>query len=148
MRPDLDTYFTNIALAVAERSNCCKRKVGAILVKDKRIISTGYNGAPPGVDDCLQRGYCSKEEDLPCMAEGLHGESNAIIAAAKAGISVKDSVIYCTYSPCRSCANMIKTAGIVAVYYGEVYANYLEGPKYLEWLGISCEVCITGSQNG
>jgi len=86
--------------------------------------------------DCLERGYCSKIEDLPCLAEGLHGESNAIITAAREGISIDGATIYCVYSPCRCCANMMKVAGIVEVVYENMYSTYPEGPSYLESLGI------------
>lgn len=127
MRPDIDTYFTNIALAVAERSNCCKRKVGAILVKDRRIISTGYNGTPRGTQNC-DEGGCARcaagdttgvDLDL-CVCS--HGEENAIVQAAYHGVSVKGSYIYTTLFPCPLCAKMIINAGVEKVVYLIDYA--------------------------
>lgn len=130
-RPTLDEYFIALAKATATRSTCRHRDQGTVIVKNKRVISTGYNGAPPGVRDCLQRGFCSKVEGLPCLAEGLHGETNAIASAALMGISVEGATMYSVYSPCRSCCNLIKSAGIVEVMYCEVYDGFPEGPEYL-----------------
>lgn len=135
-RPTLDEYFMQLARAASSRATCRHRWQGAVIVKNKRVISMGYNGAPPGVADCLERGYCSKEKGLYCLAEGLHGESNAIITAAKEGISVNGAILYCIYSPCRSCCNMLKTAGIVEVVYEQVYTGYPEGPDYLYDLSV------------
>lgn len=135
-RVSFDNYIMQICHTVAARATCRHRDQGAVIVKNRRIISTGYNGAPPGVADCLERRYCSKAEGLSCLAEGLHGESNAIITAAKEGISVSGATLYCVYSPCRSCCNILKTAGIVEVVYEEVYENFLEGPEYLKSLGV------------
>ncbi len=135
-RISLDDYFMKICHTVAERATCRHREQGAIIVHDKRIISTGYNGAPSGVTDCLQRGYCSKSEEAGCLAEGLHGESNAIIMAAKEGISVNGSVMYCVYSPCKCCCNMIQAAGILEVVYEQRYSGFENGPEYLMSIGI------------
>lgn len=139
-RISFDAYAMRICHTVALRATCRHRDQGAIIVKDRRIIAAGYNGAPPGVRDCLQIGYCSKEKDLPCMAEGLHGESNALISAAKAGVSVEGSTIYCIYSPCRACCNMVRTAGIRTLVYEHVYDGFSEGPDYLRSLGIDAYV--------
>ncbi len=136
-RISFDQYIMVICHAVAERATCLHRCQGAVIVRDKRIISTGYNGAPPGVKDCLERKYCRKSESLPCQAEGLHGESNAIITAATYGISVKGSILYCIYSPCRACCNMIKTAGIEQVVYEHIYEGFKEGPEYMQEIGLS-----------
>ncbi|MCJ7760876.1 dCMP deaminase family protein [Candidatus Bathyarchaeota archaeon] len=136
-RISFDEYIMRICHAVAARATCRHREQGAVIIKNRRIISTGYNGSPPGLKDCLELGFCSKEKGYPCRAEGLHGESNAIITAAKEGISVDGTVLYCIFSPCRTCANMLKTAGIVEVVYGEVYDGFPEGPVYLESLGVS-----------
>ena len=135
-RIDIDTYFMLIAKTASLRSTCRHRQQGAVSVKNKHAISIGYNGAPPNVKDCLELGYCSKSEGLPCLAEALHGESNAIITAAREGISVDGAMIYCTFSPCRSCSNMIKTVGIIEVVYAEVYDGFQDGPSYLTSLGI------------
>lgn len=135
-RISFDDYIMRICHAVAARATCRHREQGAVIVKNKRIVSTGYNGAPPNVMDCLGRGYCSKERNLPCLAESLHGESNAIITAAREGISVDGTTLYGVYSPCRGCCNMLKTAGIVEAVYEEVYDGFPEGPEYLESLGV------------
>lgn len=135
-RISFDEYIMRICHAVAARATCRHREQGAVIVKKKRIISTGYNGAPPGVKDCLERGYCSKAEGLPCLAESLHGESNAIITAAKEGISVDGTTLYCVFSPCRGCCNMLRTAGIIEVVYEGVYDGFPDGPEYLGSLGV------------
>lgn len=135
-RISFDDYIMHICHAVAARATCRHREQGAVIVKSKRIVSTGYNGAPPGVKDCLERGYCSKAEGLDCLAEGLHGESNAIITAAREGIKVDGAKLYGVYSPCRCCCNMIKTAGVVEVVYEQVYTGFPEGPGYLLELGV------------
>jgi len=135
-RISFDVYAMRICHTVALRATCRHRSQGAIIVKDRRIMATGYNGAPPGVKDCLELGYCSKSENLPCMAEGLHGESNALISAAKAGVEVEGATIYCIYSPCRSCCNMIRTASIKTLIYEQVYDVFPEGPSYLVSLGV------------
>ena len=136
-RIPFDEYIMEICHTVSLRATCRHREQGAIIIRNKRIISTGYNGAPPGVLDCLELGYCSKEKNNICLAEGLHGESNAIITAAREGINVNGSTMYCIYSPCKSCCNMIKTAGITGVIYEEVYSGYPYGPTYLADLGIT-----------
>ena len=135
-RPTFDEYIMAVCRVVATRATCRHREQGAVLVKNKRIISTGYNGAPPGVEDCLELGYCSKEKGSGCRSEGLHGESNSIITAAREGISVDGAVLYCVYSPCLCCCNMIKTAGIVEVVYREIYSGFPLGHEYLSSLGV------------
>ena len=126
-RPSWDEYFMEIAQVVAKRSNCSRRQVAAVIVKDHRIISTGYNGTPRGIKNCNDGGCprCSShapsgtalEECLCC-----HGEENAIVQAAYHGISVKDSTLYTTFSPCLLCAKMIINAGIKEVVYAERYS--------------------------
>ncbi|HBM16223.1 MAG TPA: cytidine deaminase [Lentisphaeria bacterium] len=125
-RPGWDEYFMNIAETTATRSNCCRRHVGAVIVKDKRIISTGYNGTPRGIKNCSDGGCprCNSEavtgEKLDqCLCS--HAEENAIVQAAYHGVSVKDSSIYTTYSPCLICTKMIINAGIKEVIYREIY---------------------------
>jgi len=141
-RVSFDTCAMAMCYTVALRATCRHREQGAVIFKDRRVISCGYNGAPPGIKNCLERGFCSKAKGLPCLAEGLHGESNAIITAARLGISVEGATLYCIYSPCRVCANMIKTAGITEVVYESVYDGFPEGPAYLKYLGI--KVCTSG----
>ncbi len=125
-RPSWDEYFMGIAKVVASRSNCVKRKVAAVIVKDKRIISTGYNGTPRGTRNCSEGGCprCNRfTESGKNLDECLcsHGEENAIVQAAYHGISIKDSVIYTTFSPCLSCTKMIINAGIKEVVYNLDY---------------------------
>ena len=135
-RISFDAYAMRICHTVALRATCRHRNQGAIIVKDRRIMATGYNGAPPGVKDCLERGFCSKEKGYECLAEGLHGESNAILSAAKAGVRIEGATLYCIYSPCRACCNMIKTAGIEIVVFERAYNKFPGGPRYLQLLGL------------
>ncbi len=130
-RPSWDEYFISITREVSTRSTCLRRKVGAIIVKDKRILTTGYNGAPKGVRNCLEIGSCLREElGVPSgqrheICRGLHAEQNAIIQAAYHGVQIKDSVIYSTTQPCVLCAKMIINSGIKAIYYTESYPDRL-----------------------
>jgi dCMP deaminase len=116
----------NIAKVVATRSNCIKRKVAAIIVKDKRIISTGYNGTPRGVKNCSDGG-CPRCNSFGESGKNLsecvcsHGEENAIVQASYHGISIKDSTIYTTFSPCLLCTKMILNSGIKEVVYNSEY---------------------------
>ena len=126
-RPDWDEYFMEIANVVALRSNCSRRHVAAVIVKDKRIISTGYNGTPRGIRNCNEGGCPRCSSHAPSgtnLTECLcsHGEENAIVQAAYHGICVKDSTLYTTFSPCLLCAKMIINAGIREVVYRERYS--------------------------
>ena len=121
-RPDWDTYFMDIAHVVKTRSNCTRRNVAAVIVKDRRIISTGYNGAPRGVRNCNEGGCPRCASDAPsgtalgdCICS--HAEENAITQAAYHGISTKGATIYVTLSPCLMCSKMIINAGIREVGY-------------------------------
>lgn len=126
-RPGWDQYFMDIALVAASRSNCSRRHVAAVLVRDRRIISTGYNGTPRGVRNCSDGGCPRCNSNTP-SGHGLgdclcsHAEENSIVQAAYHGISVKGSTLYTTYSPCLSCAKMIINAGIVEVVYHQRYS--------------------------
>ncbi len=130
-RPDWDQYFAAITVQVATRSTCLRRKVGAIVVKEKRILTTGYNGAPKGVKNCLDRGKCLREElGIPSgqrheICRGIHAEQNAIIQAAYHGVSINGSVIYSTTQPCVQCAKMIINSGIKKIYCFESYPDEL-----------------------
>lgn len=125
-RPSWDEYFMNIAKQVATRSNCIKRKVAAVLVRDKQIISTGYNGTPRGTKNCNEGG-CPRCNNFSESGKNLedcfcsHGEENAIVQAAYNGISTKGCTVYTTFSPCLYCTRMIINAGIVEVVYNEKY---------------------------
>lgn len=126
-RPVWDEYFMNIADVVASRSNCTRRHVAAVIVKDHRIISTGYNGTPRGIKNCFEGG-CERCNSSTPSGEKLgeclccHGEENAIVQAAYHGIAVKDGILYTTFSPCLLCAKMIINAGIKEVVYRERYS--------------------------
>ena len=129
-RPSWDTYFMNITALVAQRSTCTRRAVGAIIVKDKRILSTGYNGAPTGIRHCLEVGCLRESLQVPSgerheLCRGIHAEQNAIIQAAYHGVSVKDALLYCTNQPCAICAKMIINAGIKKIYYQSGYTDAL-----------------------
>lgn len=137
-RPTLDQTYIDIAKTIAYRSTCRHRDQGAVLAKNNHVVSVGYNGSAPGQSHCIDLEYCAKAEGLPCRAEGLHAESNAIAFAAKLGINIEGSVLYTVYSPCRVCCNMLKVTGIAEVIYTEVYTGFPEGPEYLKELGILC----------
>ena len=126
-RPGWDEYFMNIAEGVASRSNGSRRHVAAVIVKEHRIISTGYNGTPRGIKNCYEGGCPRCNSDTPsgkdleeCLCS--HGEENSIVQAAYHGISVKDGTLYTTYSPCLLCAKMIINSGIKEVVYKDRYS--------------------------
>jgi len=116
-RPSLDEYFLKIASVVAERATCRRHHVGAVAVRDKHILSTGYNGAAAGVRDCLELGCLRDEMKIPSgtrheVCRGIHAEQNAIIQASLHGVSLEGAIIYCTHSPCILCAKMLSNARI------------------------------------
>ena len=125
-RPSWEEYFSDITNLVSTRSTCTRRKVGAIIVRNKRVLSTGYNGAPTGVSHCLDVGCLRDKMNIPSgqrheLCRGLHAEQNAIIQAASHGISVAESELYCTNLPCIICTKMIINAGIKEVVYETEY---------------------------
>jgi dCMP deaminase len=116
-RPDIDQYFLKIASVVAERSTCRRHNIGAVAVRDKHILATGYNGAPSGFKDCLELGCLRDELGIPSgtrqeVCRGIHAEQNVIIQAALHGVSLEGSAIYCTHTPCVLCAKMLVNAKI------------------------------------
>jgi len=116
-RPNVDEYFLKIASVVAERSTCRRHHVGAVAVRSKHILATGYNGAPAGAKDCLELGCLRDELNIPSgerqeICRGIHAEQNAIIQASLHGISLAGSTIYCTHTPCILCAKMLVNAKI------------------------------------
>ena len=120
-RPSWERYFMSIAEQVATRSTCLRRQVGCIIVVGKRIVSTGYNGAPSKLQHCLEIGCLRDQFHVPSgerheLCRGLHAEQNAIIQAALHGVSAKGSTLYCTHHPCVICAKMIINAGIEQVF--------------------------------
>ena len=129
-RPDNDTYFMEMAELVARRSTCVRRQVGAVIVKDKRVLTTGYNGSPKGTKHCEELGCIRVTENIPSgtrheMCRGVHAEQNAVIQAAYFGISINDSTVYTTTYPCSMCAKILINAGIKEVVYSESYTDDL-----------------------
>ncbi|MEM4397147.1 MAG: dCMP deaminase family protein [Candidatus Woesearchaeota archaeon] len=145
MKPTWDEYFIKIAKLIASRSSCSSRHVGCVIVKDKMIISTGYNGTPRGIKNC-DEGGCQRCEDrkknLISSGERLeecicvHAEENAILQAAYHGISLKDATLYTSLCPCRKCAQHIINAGIKKVFYSESYVLDDIAKKLFEEAGI------------
>ena len=129
-RPSWEEYFMGITQLVAQRSTCLRRQVGAILVRDKRIITTGYNGAPSRINHCLDVGCLREQMGIPSgerheLCRGLHAEQNAIIQAAIHGANIKGTTLYCTNMPCSICTKMLINVQIVDIYYKEGYSDSL-----------------------
>lgn len=141
VRPEWDPYFMGIAKVVALRSNCIKRKVAAVIVRDQRIISTGYNGTPRGVKNCSEGG-CPRCNNIDASGKGLeeclcsHAEENAIVQSAYHGVAIKESVLYTTFSPCLMCTKMIINAGIKEVVYNMDYSLTETAFRLLQEAGI------------
>jgi len=136
-RPSWETYFMDIALLVAKRSTCLRRSVGAVVVKEKRVLSTGYNGAPMNVAQCRVTGCIRAQMKIPSgerheLCRGIHAEQNAIIQAAYHGVSIKEADLYCTNLPCSICAKMIINAGIRTIYYLSGYADAMSAEMLKE----------------
>ncbi|HOQ67189.1 MAG TPA: cytidine/deoxycytidylate deaminase family protein [Candidatus Atribacteria bacterium] len=129
-RPDWDTYFMSIAHLVSTRSTCLRRQVGAVMVRDKQILTTGYNGVPRGITHCTLDTCLRSSKNIPSgqqqeLCRGLHAEQNAIIQAALHGVSTKEATLYCTHQPCVLCAKMLINAGIVRIVYKNSYPDPL-----------------------
>ena len=129
-RPSWDEYFMQITDLVATRSTCLRRKVGAILVRDRQILSTGYNGAPSGLAHCLEVGCLREQENVPSgqrheMCRAIHAEQNAIIQAARHGVSIEGAIVYTTHQPCVICTKMLINASVKKIYYREGYPDEL-----------------------
>ncbi len=136
-------YFMNITYLVAERSTCTRRKVGAVAVKDRRILATGYNGAPKGVPHCLDVGCLRQELGIPSgqrheICRGIHAEQNVIIQAAVYGINISGAELYCTTYPCTLCTKMLINCGIKNIFYAESYPDEL-AQTMLSEAGIAIE---------
>lgn len=139
-RPSPDEYFMKMAHLVKERSTCPRRKVGAVIVKNKHLLTTGYNGNPKGMKHCDEIGCLREELNVPSgerheLCTGLHAEQNVIIQAAVFGTPIKGATIYCTNTPCSVCAKMIINAGIKEVVYSGEYPDEL-AMKILEECGV------------
>ncbi len=131
-RPTWEDYFLKIAFDVAERSTCLRRRVGAILVKNKRILATGYNGAPSGLRHCEEVGCIREKHGIPSgerheLCRGLHAEMNAFLQAAMHGVSTQGADLYTTTYPCSLCAKMIINAGVARVIEAGEYPDSLAG---------------------
>lgn len=145
-RPTWDEYFMSITEAVAQRSTCLRRKVGAVLVRDKRILTTGYNGAPTGFSHCLEAGCLRQKMGIKSgerqeLCRGLHAEQNALVQAALHGVSVRGAVLYTTLEPCITCTKMLVNARVQEVVYQEEYPDELArvflsegGVKRRQWI--------------
>lgn len=137
MRPSWDEYFMELVDVVAKRSTCLRRQVGAVVVNDKRILATGYNGAPSGLKHCAEVGCLRQQQGVPSgdkleICRGLHAEQNAIIQAALYGVSLRNSTIYTNVEPCVTCAKMIINAGIERVVFREPYPHELSEALFRE----------------
>ena len=144
MRPSWDSYFMEIATVVSQRSTCLRRKVGAVIVKDKRLLTTGYNGAPSGLEHCLETGCLRQERNVPSgerheLCRGLHAEQNAVIQGALHGVSIQGADLYCTHYPCSLCAKMLVNAGIKRIVSKENYPDEL-ARQLLNEAGIKVEI--------
>lgn len=129
-RPSWDEYFMKLTQVVSERATCVKRKVGALIIKDYRVLSTGYNGAPKGLPHCGEVGCLRKEMNVPSgqrheLCRGLHAEQNAIIQAAWHGVKIEGGTMYCTYQPCVICVKMMINAGIAKLVFSGGYPDEL-----------------------
>lgn len=130
VRPSWDEYFMSIAEMVKTRSTCTRRQVGAVIVKDKRILTTGYNGTPTGLKHCDEAGCLREQLGIPSgqrheLCRGIHAEQNAIIQAANFGVPIQGSTIYVTLSPCILCTKMLINSGITRIVTKEAYDDEL-----------------------
>lgn len=135
----------DITRVVAERSTCLRRKVGATLVKEKRLLTTGYNGAPRGLAHCSEVGCLREAYGVPSgerheLCRGTHAEQNAIVQAALYGVAIEGATLYCTHRPCSACVKMIINAGIVRIVFEQDYPDQLAS-QLLKESGIEC-VCV------
>ena len=129
-RPDWDAYFMEFAEVAAKRSTCLRRQVGAVIVKNKQLLATGYNGTPMGLPHCEETGCLREKLQVPSgkcheLCRGVHAEQNAITQAAYHGVSVNGGTVYCTHQPCVVCTKMLINAGIKRVVYGNPYPDEL-----------------------
>ena len=136
-RPTWEEYFMEITRLVAKRATCLRRQVGAVLVMDKRLLATGYNGAPSGLAHCLEVGCLREKNNIPSgerheLCRGIHAEQNAIIQAAFHGVRIQGATLYCTNLPCVICTKMIINAGIKEIIYENGYADDLTREMLLE----------------
>ncbi|MDI6843765.1 MAG: cytidine/deoxycytidylate deaminase family protein [Anaerosomatales bacterium] len=136
-RPSWDEYFMSIARHVAERSTCLRRRTGAVMVKGKQILSTGYNGVPSGLAHCEDVGCVRERLSVPSganheLCRGIHAEQNAVVQAARHGIAIDGSTIYSTHQPCVLCAKILINAGVAEIVYAEPYPDALAAEMLAE----------------
>jgi dCMP deaminase len=136
-RPSWDEYFLQLAVQAATRSTCLRRQVGAVLVRDKRILATGYNGAPRGVSHCLEIGCLREELGIPSgerqeLCRAIHAEQNAVIQAAIHGVAIEGATLYTTLHPCVLCAKILINSGVREIHYFEGYPDALSGELLAE----------------
>jgi len=139
-RPSWHEYFMHIAMLAATRSTCLRRQVGAVIVKNKKVLATGYNGSPSGLRHCLDAGCLREEMGIPSgqrheLCRAIHAEQNAIIQAATSGISIEGGVLYSTTFPCILCAKMLINVGVREIFVGEGYPDDLSR-QMLEEAGV------------
>lgn len=145
MRPTWDEYFMDITRVVATRSTCLRRQVGATIVKGKRLLTSGYNGAPQGLAHCGEVGCLRQTRGVPSgerheLCRGTHAEQNAIVQAALYGVAIDGATLYCTHQPCSGCTKMIINAGIRRVVYENAYPDEL-AQELMDGAGVEC-VCF------
>lgn len=153
-RPDWDEYFLSITKEVAKRGTCCRAKCGCVITKDNVILSTGYNGAPKGMPHCEDLGSCLEKEithpdghkSIHCMRT-VHAEVNAILQAAKNGIAIKNSTLYCGMTPCINCAMVIANSGVKRVVAEKDYHESSETKQLFLKSGIYLYIKETGWSN-
>lgn len=133
MRPEWDLYFMKIAYAVSERSTCDRAFVGSVLVRDKRILTTGFNGSPAGLEHCDEAGHLMVEGH--CVRT-IHAETNAIIQAALHGVSTRGATCYVTHLPCINCTKVLINAGITRIVYSEAYRRDENAQNFLLEAGV------------
>jgi dCMP deaminase len=136
-RPSWDEYFMTICDQVGGRSTCLRRRVGAVIVRDRRILATGYNGTPSGLRHCAEVGCLREQRGIESgsyheLCRGIHAEQNAVIQAAKHGIAMDGSTAYCTHQPCVLCAKILLNAGVVDIVYREPYPDPLSAELLAE----------------
>ena len=139
-RPSWDEYFMEIAHLVKKRATCLRRQVGAVLVKDKNILATGYNGTPSGIEHCLTRGCLREQLGIPSgerheLCRAIHAEQNAVIQAAIHGVAIEGATLYCTHHPCILCAKILINCGVREIHYLEGYPDDLSR-EMLEEVGV------------
>jgi dCMP deaminase len=151
-RPSWDEYFMRIAHEVAQRSTCLRRHVGAVVVLDKRILATGYNGAPSGLPHCEEVGCLREQMQVPSgqrheLCRGLHAEMNALLQGARYGVRTEGATLYSTHVPCSLCSKMIINTGIVRVVAALAYPDSF-ARQMLEQTGVTLEVMPEADEDG